>query len=139
MKKNISHVLEELVKKLGSLKGLAAAYLFGSVATGTYTDSSDIDLALLFEGDSAEYVDRLELMAHLSRIAGRDVEVVIINNATPRLYHEIMKTGKIILEKNSEVRIKKEMLNRKLYQDYRHIHSIYINGLKNRYAQNRHS
>lgn len=139
MKKNISQVLEELVKKLSSLKGLAAAYLFGSVATGTYTDSSDIDLALLFEGNSAEYVDRLELMANLSRIAGRDVEVVIINNATPRLYHEIMKTGKIILEKNSEVRIKKEMLNRKLYQDYRHIHSIYINGLKNRYAQKRHS
>lgn len=139
MKKSVSHVIDELVKKLSSIDGLAAAYLFGSVANGTHDDDSDIDLALLFEDYTSDGVDRLQLMSDLSSVAGRDVEVIIINKATPRLYHEIMRTGIIILEKNSSVRIKKEMLNRRLYQDYRHIHSIYMKGLRNRYAQKRHS
>ncbi|HPA72867.1 MAG TPA: nucleotidyltransferase domain-containing protein, partial [Spirochaetota bacterium] len=61
-------------------------------------------------------------------------DVVIVNRAEPRLYHEILMTGKLIFEKNRECRIRHEVRNRRLYEDYRRLHAIYMKGVKARHG-----
>ncbi len=79
------------------------AYLFGSRANGTAGPMSDYDFAVyLDEKDSAKRFDiRLNLMSQLSLLLKiNDVDVVIINDTeSPDLKYDIIKEGKLILEK----------------------------------------
>ncbi len=133
----MERVISIITDRLSGVTGLAAAYLFGSAARGALRSQSDIDVAVLFEEGSPR-IDRLSLMADLSHGAGRDVDVVILNEAEPRLYHEIVRTGKILFERNRKYRILREVRNRKLYEDYRRLHSIYMRGMRAEYGQQGH-
>ena len=126
--------IKVLKERISSIPGIAAAYLFGSAVKGSMKRESDIDIAILFDDEHAPTADRLEIMTNLSRAAGRDVDVVIVNSAEPRLFHEILMTGKLLLEKNRECRIRNEVQNRRLYEDYRRLHAIYMKGVKARHG-----
>lgn len=130
--------INEIISYLEKVPNLIAAYLFGSACKGTMKKSSDIDIALLFSDFTTEKVDRLQLMLDLSRIAGRDVDIIIINNSSPLMYHEILRTGKIIYERDSLYRIQSQVRNQKLYSDYQRIHSIYMKGMMARYGKQKH-
>ncbi|HPB82499.1 MAG TPA: nucleotidyltransferase domain-containing protein [Spirochaetota bacterium] len=127
-------ITDGLIQELTGISGVAAVYIFGSAAKGNLSAKSDLDIAVLFSGDQAENADRLDMMARLSAAAGRDVDLVILNDATPNLFHEILSTGKLVLENNRKYRIHCEVKNRKYYEDYRHIHSIYMQGMRRRYG-----
>lgn len=133
----MERVISIIIDRLSGVQGLAAVYLFGSAARGSLTPKSDIDIAMLFE-ENAERIDIVSLMADLSGAVGRDVDVVILNRAEPRLYHEIVRTGKILFEKNRRYRILREVKNRKLYEDYRRLHAIYMRGMRAEYGQQGH-
>ncbi len=133
----MERVISIITDRLSGVPGLAAVYLFGSAARGTSRSRSDIDVAVLFE-ENAERIDIVSLMAGLSGAAGRDVDVIILNRAEPRLYHEIVRTGEILFEKNRRYRILREVRNRKLYEDYRRLHSIYMRGMRAEYGQQGH-
>lgn len=126
-------IKDNILLELRDIPGVDAVYLFGSSVNGKMTGSSDIDLAILFSENKIMDIDRLDIMSRLSSAAGRDVDLVILNDASSLLYHEILLTGKLILENNREYRIQREVKNRKLYEDYRHIHSIYMMGMRKRY------
>ena len=130
-------VISIITDRLSGVPGIAAVYLFGSAARGNLTPKSDIDVAVLFEEGSPR-IDRLSLMADLSHGAGGDVDVVVLNEAEPRLYHEIVRTGEILFEKNRKYRILREVRNRKFYEDYRRLHSIYMRGMRAEYGQQGH-
>ncbi len=127
-------IKDNILLELRDIPGVDAVYLFGSSVNGKMTGISDIDLAILFSENKIVDIDRLDIMSRLSSAAGRDVDLVILNDASPLLYHEILLTGKLILENNRECRIQREVKNRKLYEDYRHIHSIYMMGMRKRHG-----
>ncbi len=127
-------IKDNILLELRDIPGVDAVYLFGSSVNGKMTGSSDIDLAILFSENKIVDIDRLDIMSRLSSAAGRDIDLVILNDASPLLYHEILLTGKLILENNRECRIQREVKNRKLYEDYRHIHSIYMMGMRKRHG-----
>lgn len=127
-------IKDNILLELRDISGVDAVYLFGSSVNGKITGSSDIDLAILFSENKTVDIDRLDIMSRLSSAAGRDVDLVILNDASPLLYHEILSTGKLIFENNREYRIQREVKNRKLYEDYRHIHSIYMMGMRKRHG-----
>lgn len=127
-------IKDNILLELRDIPGVDAVYLFGSSVNGKITGSSDIDLAILFSENKTVDIDRLDIMSRLSSAAGRDVDLVILNDASPLLYHEILSTGKLIFENNREYRIQREVKNRKLYEDYRHIHSIYMMGMRKRHG-----
>lgn len=133
----MERVISIITDRLSGVPGLAAVYLFGSAARGNLTPKSDIDVAVLFEEGSPR-IDMLSLMADLSHGAGRDVDVVVLNEAEPRLYHEIVRTGEILFEKNRRYRILREVRNRKLYEDYRRLHLNYMRRMSAEYGQQGH-
>ena len=82
--------------------GLVSAYLFGSAATGREHLESDVDVALLLDRavyptPAARFELRLRQFATLRRTTGRDIDLVILNDAPPQLARRIMTAGQRLL------------------------------------------
>jgi len=77
----------------------ASAYLFGSVAEGREHAESDVDVGVVlspatYPTPQARFEARLRLIGQLRRALGRDVDVVILNDAPPQLARRIMTRGR---------------------------------------------
>jgi predicted nucleotidyltransferase len=98
---------------------LVAAYLFGSVARGTDSSSSDIDVGLLLRtAPSGELNDlRFNLEGNLERALGQRTQVVILNNAPPDLVHRVLRDGRLLLDRDRAARIRFEVRARNQYFD----------------------
>jgi len=98
---------------------LVAAYLFGSVARGTDSSNSDIDVGILLRtAPSGELNDlRFELEGHLERALGRRTQVVILNNAPPDLLHRVLRDGRLLVDRDRAARIRFEVRARNEYFD----------------------
>ena len=77
-------------------------YLFGSFASGKFTKTSDIDLAVLFEHACIESAESLKekYMSELGRILRKDIDIIVMNTAGEVLLNQIYKKRKPILNQN---------------------------------------
>jgi hypothetical protein len=100
--------LEQLVERLGEVlqarPEIREAYLFGSRARGRHHPESDTDVAVYLDRGSAPdsrsgYAAELAaaLMTALQR---NDVEVVVLNDAPPLLYHRVLRDGIRVLARS---------------------------------------
>ena len=98
---------------------LLAAYLFGSVARGTDSSSSDVDIGILLRTAPSGTLDdlRFELEGGLERTLGRRTQVVALNNAPPDLVHRVLRDGRLLLDRDSAARIRFEVRARNEYFD----------------------
>lgn len=90
-------IIQSLISFLETQPSVLAAIVFGSVASGRLHAESDLDLALLF--DDANVPDGfavLDLRATLEQYARRDVDVVVLNGASPILAFQAVKHGQRI-------------------------------------------
>lgn len=71
------------------------AVLFGSAAEGRERPSSDLDIGVLGDDDTA--TSRLAVV--LSRLTGRRVEIVSLSEAPPLLRFEIARAGRVLIER----------------------------------------
>lgn len=103
----------------GCQNGLAAAWLFGSVARGVDSPRSDVDVAVLYEGEPPlnRYGRPFELEGELQELLGRDVDVVVMNRAPVDLIHRILRDGDLLIEPNRSCRIAFEVRSRNEYFD----------------------
>jgi len=98
---------------------LLAAYLFGSVARGTDSSSSDVDIGILQRTAPAGALDdlRFALEGCLERALGRRTQIVILNNAPPDLVHRVLRDGRLLLDRDRAARIRFEVRARNEYFD----------------------
>jgi uncharacterized protein len=108
-----------ILQHFGAKPGVAAVYLFGSVARGTANAASDVDIGVLYEHPPAA-----ELMAQpfgdeaeLSERFGRRVQIIVMNGAPPDLIHRILRDGILVLEPDKSRRIAFEVQARNQYFD----------------------
>ena len=111
-----------------------AAYVFGSTATGRRHPRSDIDVAVLL-GPSVTPAQRLgyrlNLMADLGAALQRDdVDVVVLNEATPLLAHRVLSTGVLAFERSPRARVRFQTATARRYFDLLPTYEIYIRALK---------
>lgn len=94
---------QRLGEYLGEQADVLAAFLFGSVARGADRPDSDLDIAVLLE--HAEEVTPLRaatLLSAVMAIAGRDdVDLVVLNSATPLLKHRIARDGEVLYARSN--------------------------------------
>lgn len=112
--------LQKLKKYLEKQKSVRFAYLFGSHATGKTTQLSDVDIAVyLEEKDSKKRFDiRLKLITDICSILGTDdVDVVVVNDSPILLNFEIIKDGKVLINKDDDARIEFEFRTMQNYLD----------------------
>ena len=100
-------------------RGIAAAYLYGSVARGTARESSDVDVAVLFERDPPRTLEGLhgDLAQALDDCLGRTVDLVILNHAPVDLVHRVLRDGVLVCDANRSARVRFEVRARNEYFD----------------------
>jgi predicted nucleotidyltransferase len=101
--------------------GVVLAYLFGSQAEGKAGPLSDVDIAVLLGIHVAReqwFQVQLDLMGALMGLFHRDdVDVVILNQATPVLAHEVVQSGQILYEARPGIRTDFELASLRRYVD----------------------
>ena len=117
---NRRQIEESVTEELASADDrLVAAYLFGSVARGTDSSNSDIDVGILLRTAPSSGLNdlRFEVEGHLERALGRRTQVVILNNAPPDLLHRVLRDGRLLVERDRAARIRFEVRARNEYFD----------------------
>lgn len=97
MTHNISDI-QTILKPIFDSYGIARAVLFGSVAKGTYTEKSDLDLLVDSQLHGLKFVGFMEAV----RLAvGMPVDILNVSHIEKdsKIEHEINSTGVTIYEK----------------------------------------
>lgn len=113
-------------------RDIVVVYLFGSVARGRAIAQSDLDIAvLLADGlDPEATVDRqIHLTSDLSRFSDREVQVTILNRASPMLAYQVVRDGQLLFERSQHERVAFEVNAMKRYFDVKpmlEFHSVQL-------------
>ena len=95
-----SHLPE--LKEVLVQHGVVLAYVFGSQAESRARPSSDVEIAVLLPADippSKFFNVRLSLTnALMDLLHQNDIEVVVLNEATPLLAYQVLQNGKLVYE-----------------------------------------
>ena len=101
---------------LDRIAGLDALWLFGSEASGRSTPESDVDLGALFAARPSA-PDLLAARRELEEIAGRAVDLVDMAGASPVLAMQILRHGRLVVERSPAHRIRFEAALPGRYED----------------------
>jgi len=82
---------------------LQIAYVFGSAAKGRLRSDSDIDIAVAACEPLSVNV-RLDLITALSKITGREIDLIDLKTTHGLLLHEIMTTGMLLFCKDTHLK-----------------------------------
>jgi predicted nucleotidyltransferase len=115
-------VLDTLRERLGRRPEILEAYLFGSQARGDAMAHSDIDVAVYVDRERlppAPWGYAAELITDLMSGLGRnDIDVVVLNDAPPLLYHRVLRDGERLLSRDLAATTAREGYAISRYCDY---------------------
>jgi uncharacterized protein len=84
--------------------GIDTLWLFGSQARGTANAESDLDLGALFRRRLSG-AELLELRAELVERLGRDVDLMDLDRAGPPLAVQVVRHGRLVVDRSPRRRI----------------------------------
>jgi len=102
---------------------IVAIYIFGSIATAKNRAGSDIDVAIMFRS-SIKGMERVQLETSLSNLLERDVDLIVFEEASPLLQHQILKYGCLVYESDPKERVRQEVVARREYLDTTVLHKV---------------
>jgi predicted nucleotidyltransferase len=111
-------IVQDIVRALDARFGVDALWLFGSEATGRTTPDSDVDVAVLFTMRPA-IEERMDLQSELAALVGRPVDLVDLDRASPILGMQVLRHGKLLLDRNPKRRVAFQVLLVSRYEDVR--------------------
>jgi predicted nucleotidyltransferase len=95
METQINRFLQKNIEKLQSI------YIFGSFASESQNDASDIDIAILAE-QKQDTVSLYNLAQELATYLDRSIDLIDLRAASTVFAYEIVGTGKRIFNKNKD-------------------------------------
>lgn len=93
------------------------AYLYGSVATGTEREGSDVDVGVLFD-EVPGAMELASLARELEAVVGREVDLRTLNGRGPIFLNQVVKHGEPIYRRSEGERIRFETKVLDEYLDY---------------------
>ena len=131
--------IERIVRYFQERDEVVSLYLFGSSARARKTKESDIDIAVLIDESGFQKTDlerfRKEYFEASPRFSLRPVDMVILNTAPPFLKFQVLKKGRVLFERerNLRVRFTEKAINE--YLDYKPIQDIYLKAVARRFRE----
>lgn len=112
-------MISALTARLEREPWIVAAWLFGSVARGTASDSSDVDIAILGAGSAPKKLADLplDLEAELATTLGGEVQIVRVDRAPSDLVHRVLRDGVLVVDRDRAARLRFEVDVRNRYFD----------------------
>lgn len=99
--------IEMIINLLGDYfkqrEDIMFSYVFGSYAIGTFSSNSDIDIAIFFynDADTKDLDKYLTIKVELEVVLKKEVDLVVLNTATPFLKTRIINKHIKIYSKDS--------------------------------------
>lgn len=101
----LANTLGGLLAARAEDEGIAAAWLFGSVARGTARPDSDVDVGILYREDPPRTLAGIgrvfNLEQELTEITDLPIQVVALNRAPVDLIIRVLRDGKLLLGQDS--------------------------------------
>ena len=99
--------LRDLLTARAEPEGIAAAYLFGSVARGTARPDSDVDVGILYSESPPLSLAGLglDLEEEMERALDLPVQVVVLNRADVDLAIRVLRDGKLLVDRDRSKRV----------------------------------
>lgn len=111
--------LADAGRRLGDRPDVSFAYLFGGLATGRRTPSSDVDVAVFLAEGTDPVEAKLEILGELMRILGTErVDLVVLNSAPLSLRGRILAARKVLADNLPFERHKFESLTQREFFDF---------------------
>ncbi|MGH3788191.1 MAG: type VII toxin-antitoxin system MntA family adenylyltransferase antitoxin [Pseudonocardiaceae bacterium] len=127
---------ERLRQVLADAPGVLVAYLYGSHARGRAGPLSDVDVALLLDGDDEDR--RLELTAAIAHaVAPARADVVVLNDAPPALSYRALRDGTVLASRDERARVQHWVRTVDSYLDMAPARRILAAGTRNRLREGR--
>jgi hypothetical protein len=115
-------ITEKIAAVVVSRPEVLEAYLFGSVARGEEQPHSDVDVAVFVEPEACHkpgFGIGAEIGADLQAALKRsDVDVVVLNDAAPLLYHRVLRDSVRVYSRNLVATTRREGYALSRYCDY---------------------
>ncbi len=115
-------IAERLAALFAAREEILEAYLFGSWARGEAQPHSDVDVAVYVEERSlprSPYGYDAELASRcMSALGTNRVDVVVLNHASPLLYHRVLRDGVRLLARDLRATTVREGRALSRYCDY---------------------
>ena len=128
---NILQLLPGAVKYLESHPKILFSYYFGSLAKGTLSPLSDVDIAIFLKKGNNLADRKLEILGKLIDILETDeIDLVVLNTTDLPLVMGVLNNKKLIVDKDPFARHQFESLMMRKYFDFSVIESA---QLKRRY------
>ncbi|RCW41361.1 MULTISPECIES: nucleotidyltransferase domain-containing protein [unclassified Halanaerobium] len=124
---NREEIEKKVVEYFSKYTEVSAVYIFGSFNMDRFNDNSDLDLALIYfeAADKFEKFNlKLEFMAGLEKLLGRNIDIVDFVSADLKLKHKILD-GKLIYCTDQSRRVKLEKKAILNYIDMKRFYDIY--------------
>jgi uncharacterized protein len=120
-------IIDATREALRSRDELAAGYVFGSIARGTATARSDLDLAVLFKEHPGPGLSGLgfDLAYELEQTLKRRLDVVVLNGSPADLVHRVLRDGVLVLENDRRARVAFEVRARAEFFDLAPLRKLY--------------
>ena len=124
-----SQLRQFLVENAGR-EGIAAAYLFGSMARGTAGPASDVDVGILYSEEPPRTLKGLGLglEGEMEKFLQRPVQVVVLNRAPVDLIIRVLRDGRLLLDRERSKRVQFEVRARNEFWDLEPILRRYRRG-----------
>jgi len=122
---DLKRVIRDLFKNYEEIQ---LAYLYGSYAKGVQTEFSDIDIGVILKTDFKEpplYYAELSLKIEKNFNYKINIDLRILNNATPRFLFQVIKNNKILFVKNKSFMHEFELKILYMYQEIKPMLDMY--------------
>lgn len=95
---SISKVLEKFFR---DKENIGLVLIFGSYAAERVTTESDVDIAILFQ-TSPDFYGVQAVKDELEVLLKRDVDIAVLNTASPILKMQVLKNGILLVDRESK-------------------------------------
>lgn len=99
---DIKRVINDLKGLFESRKEITLAFIFGSFINGRLSVESDIDIAIFFN-ILPDFGLLSQIEDEIHRLTGLQVDIVILNNASPIIRMQILKKGILLKKANDKI------------------------------------
>ena len=123
----IERRLRDFFKARAASEGIAAAWLFGSVARGTARPDSDVDVGVLFREDPPRTLAgyHFDLEADLEHLLRLPVQLVVLNHVSAELAVTVLSEGRLLFENDRSRRVDFEVRSRFAHWDLEPYHRLW--------------
>ena len=97
-----SEIFTRLADFFGKKSEVLLVFLFGSAASRKMAERSDIDIGILFKYQTDVY-EINKLKSELNSIFKRDIDIAVLNSASPILKMQVLKNGVLVFAKDKKI------------------------------------